>query len=90
VAGLPDNTSEARHALHERACAAFFSHLSGVALSKADIVGMRLSLEEAIQQVEAESAHAVSYSIGIGSRLLWLSALLTLYTGWDYFRAGLR
>jgi cardiolipin synthase len=21
---------------------------------------------------------------------LWLSALLTLYTGWDYFRAGLR
>jgi cardiolipin synthase (CMP-forming) len=26
--------------------------------------------------------------IGIG--LLWLSALLTLYTGWDYFRAGAR
>jgi cardiolipin synthase len=26
--------------------------------------------------------------IGIG--LLWLSAILTLYTGWDYFRAGLR
>lgn len=26
--------------------------------------------------------------IGIG--LLWLSALLTLYTGWDYFRAGVR
>jgi cardiolipin synthase len=25
--------------------------------------------------------------VGIG--LLWLSALLTLYTGWDYFRAGL-
>ncbi|MET0922839.1 MAG: CDP-diacylglycerol--glycerol-3-phosphate 3-phosphatidyltransferase, partial [Xanthobacteraceae bacterium] len=22
--------------------------------------------------------------------LLWLSALLTLYTGWDYFRAGMR
>jgi cardiolipin synthase len=22
--------------------------------------------------------------------LLWLSALLTLYTGWDYFRAGVR
>ena len=21
---------------------------------------------------------------------LWLSALLTLYTGWDYFRAGVR
>ena len=25
---------------------------------------------------------------GIG--LLWLSALVTLYTGWDYFRAGVR
>ena len=24
------------------------------------------------------------------SALLWLSALLTLYTGWDYMRAGLR
>ena len=26
--------------------------------------------------------------IGIG--LLWASAMLTLYTGWDYMRAGLR
>jgi cardiolipin synthase len=26
----------------------------------------------------------------IGLMLLWLSALLTLYTGWDYFRAGVR
>jgi len=26
----------------------------------------------------------------IGITLLWLSALLTLYTGWDYMRAGLR
>jgi len=25
----------------------------------------------------------------IGLTLLWLAALLTLYTGWDYFRAGL-
>ncbi len=25
----------------------------------------------------------------IGLVLLWISALLTLYTGWDYFRAGL-
>jgi cardiolipin synthase len=25
-----------------------------------------------------------------GLSLLWLSALLTLYTGWDYFRAGMR
>ena len=26
----------------------------------------------------------------IGITLLWLSAILTLYTGWDYLRAGLR
>jgi cardiolipin synthase len=26
----------------------------------------------------------------IGLTLLWLSALLTLYTGWDYLRAGVR
>jgi cardiolipin synthase len=26
----------------------------------------------------------------IGLALLWISALVTLYTGWDYFRAGLR
>ena len=26
--------------------------------------------------------------IGIG--LLWFSAILTLYTGWDYFRAGVQ
>ena len=26
----------------------------------------------------------------IGLVLLWMSAILTLYTGWDYFRAGLR
>jgi cardiolipin synthase len=25
----------------------------------------------------------------VGLGLLWLSALLTLYTGWDYFRAGI-
>lgn len=27
---------------------------------------------------------------GIGIVLLWVSALVTLYTGWDYMRAGLR
>jgi len=26
----------------------------------------------------------------VGIALLWASALLTLYTGWDYFRAGVR
>jgi cardiolipin synthase len=26
----------------------------------------------------------------VGIALLWASALLTLYTGWDYFRAGVK
>ena len=26
----------------------------------------------------------------VGLTLLWISAIVTLYTGWDYFRAGLR
>jgi len=30
------------------------------------------------------------YVTTIGLTLLWLSALLTLYTGWDYLRAGLQ
>jgi cardiolipin synthase len=29
-------------------------------------------------------------TIQIGITLLWLSAIVTLYTGWDYMRAGLR
>jgi cardiolipin synthase len=29
-------------------------------------------------------------TIEIGIVLLWLSAIVTLYTGWDYLRAGLR
>ena len=31
-----------------------------------------------------------TYVTVTGLSLLWLSAILTLYTGWDYFRAGLR
>ncbi len=30
------------------------------------------------------------YNTEIGIVLLWVSALVTLYTGWDYFRAGLK
>ncbi len=29
-------------------------------------------------------------TIEIGITLMWLSAIVTLYTGWDYMRAGLR
>lgn len=32
----------------------------------------------------------VPYTTEVGIVLLWLSALVTLYTGYDYFRAGLK
>ena len=35
-----------------------------------------------------QAGHVVITSIGLA--LLWLSALVTLYTGWDYMRAGVR
>lgn len=30
------------------------------------------------------------YTTEIGITLLWISAIVTLYTGWDYFRAGMK
>lgn len=32
----------------------------------------------------------VDYMTETGIALLWASAIITLYTGWDYFRAGLK
>lgn len=32
----------------------------------------------------------IPYTTEIGIVLLWISAIVTLYTGWDYFRAGLK
>ncbi|MGH6670587.1 MAG: CDP-diacylglycerol--glycerol-3-phosphate 3-phosphatidyltransferase [Xanthobacteraceae bacterium] len=41
--------------------------------------------------IAGEAGDAIVPGItGIGIALLWLSALLTLYTGWDYLQAGLR
>jgi cardiolipin synthase len=34
--------------------------------------------------------HDLPLITNMGLALLWLSALVTLYTGWDYMRAGLR
>ena len=34
--------------------------------------------------------HVLPGTVTIGLVLLWLAALLTLYTGWDYLRAGLK
>ena len=30
------------------------------------------------------------YTTQVGITLLWVSAIVTLYTGYDYFRAGLK
>ena len=30
------------------------------------------------------------YSLNIGITLLWVAAVVTLYTGYDYFRAGMK
>jgi cardiolipin synthase len=32
----------------------------------------------------------VPVTLEIGLTLLWISAIVTLYTGWDYLRAGVR
>jgi cardiolipin synthase len=41
--------------------------------------------------IAGEAGDAViPVTIEIGLALLWLSAIVTLYTGWDYLRAGLR
>jgi cardiolipin synthase (CMP-forming) len=34
--------------------------------------------------------HIVPHTTQMGLVLLWVAAALTLYTGYDYFRAGLR
>jgi len=35
-------------------------------------------------------AYTLVQLLTAGLALLWLSALVTLYTGWDYLRAGLK
>jgi len=58
VAGLDDNTAEARRSLYERARSALLKQLRGTTppLSESDITRERLALEEAIRKVEAEQA----------------------------------
>ena len=43
--------------------------------------------DQVIGRALGRDTHLIT-EIGIG--LLWISALVTLYTGWDYFRAGVR
>ncbi|WP_449254864.1 histidine kinase [Bosea sp. (in: a-proteobacteria)] len=56
VAGLPDNTPEARRAIFDRARAALVAQLRGLdpPLSEAEIMRERLTLDEAVARIEAE------------------------------------
>ena len=31
----------------------------------------------------------IPFTTQVGLSLLWISAIITIYTGWDYFRAGI-
>ncbi len=53
-------------------------------------VGFLLAGAAGDQVFTAATALDIRLVTHIGLGLLWISALVTLYTGWDYFRAGVR
>ena len=53
-------------------------------------VGFLLAGDAGDELASALLRHGSALVTNIGIGLLWLSALVTLYTGWDYFRAGMR
>jgi cardiolipin synthase len=53
-------------------------------------IGFLLAGEAGDEKVSAILGHETAVITEIGIGLLWISALVTLYTGWDYFRAGVR
>jgi phosphatidylglycerophosphate synthase len=40
--------------------------------------------------IVGDAAASILPAVEIGTGLLWLAAILTLYTGYDYLRAGLK
>jgi cardiolipin synthase (CMP-forming) len=53
-------------------------------------IGFLLAGSAGDQVFAAVTSFAIPIITHIGLTLLWISALVTLYTGWDYFRAGVR
>ena len=53
-------------------------------------IGFLLAGSAGDEVVEAATAMTTPLITNFGLLLLWISALVTLYTGWDYFRAGVR
>jgi cardiolipin synthase (CMP-forming) len=53
-------------------------------------IGFLLAGEAGDEKASAILGHETAVITEVGIGLLWISALVTLYTGWDYFRAGVR
>jgi cardiolipin synthase len=53
-------------------------------------IGFLLAGEAGDEEVGKMLGRATTAITEVGIGLLWISALVTLYTGWDYFRAGVR
>jgi cardiolipin synthase len=53
-------------------------------------IGFLLAGEAGDEEVSKMLGRVTTAITEVGIGLLWISALVTLYTGWDYFRAGVR
>jgi cardiolipin synthase len=53
-------------------------------------IGFLLAGEAGDEEVSRMLGRVTTAITEVGIGLLWISALVTLYTGWDYFRAGVR
>jgi cardiolipin synthase len=53
-------------------------------------IGFLLAGEAGDEEVSKMLGRTTTAITEVGIGLLWISALVTLYTGWDYFRAGVR
>jgi cardiolipin synthase len=82
VSGLREYLAELRVSIPVTALAKWKTTLQLVA------IGFLLAGEAGDAILPALTSIGLSTFIGLS--LLWVSAVLTLYTGWDYFRAGVR
>jgi cardiolipin synthase len=82
VSGLREYLAELRVSIPVTALAKWKTTLQLVA------IGFLLAGEAGDAILPALTTIGLSTFIGLS--LLWVSAVLTLYTGWDYFRAGVR
>ena len=60
------------------------------AAGDAVIPGLTVTIPKLLMNDVVVGTQTLGLVTFVGITLLWLSALLTLYTGWDYFRAGIK